>query len=164
MWQYIATLFLAEHDVYFHVQRPVLINLLGLFVINQVEILLILTTAVFIVWLFRKLKLPAILAYLAAGVLVGEFGFGVVQNESNYEHFAELGIVFLLFTLGLEFSLPRLLAMKSLVLAVGSLQVGVSLFIFTAVSLLFGLSFSAAFVVGSILALSSTAMVVPKLM
>jgi len=73
------------------------------------------------VWLFRKLKLPAILAYLAAGVLVGEFGFGVVQNESNYEHFAELGIVFLLFTLGLEFSLPRLLAMKSLVLAVGSL-------------------------------------------
>lgn len=163
MWQYIATLFLAEHDVYFHVQRPVLINLLGLFVINQVEILLILTTAVFIVWLFRKLKLPAILAYLAAGVLVGEFGFGVVQNESNYEHFAELGIVFLLFTLGLEFSLPRLLAMKSLVLAVGSLQVGVSLFIFTAVSLLFGLSFSAAFVVGSILALSSTAIVIRQL-
>jgi CPA2 family monovalent cation:H+ antiporter-2 len=67
--------------------------------INHVEILLIFTTAVVIVWLFRKLKLPTILAYLAAGVLVGEFGLGLVKDNGNYEHLAELGIVFLLFTL-----------------------------------------------------------------
>lgn len=116
-----------------------------------------------IVWLFRKLKLPTILAYLAAGVLVGEFGLGLVKDNGNYEHLAELGIVFLLFTLGLEFSLPRLLAMKRLVFAVGSLQVAVSLLVFTLLALLFGLDFSSAFVVGGILALSSTAIVIRQL-
>jgi CPA2 family monovalent cation:H+ antiporter-2 len=131
--------------------------------INHVEILLIFTTAVVIVWLFRKLKLPTILAYLAAGVLVGEFGLGLVKDNGNYEHLAELGIVFLLFTLGLEFSLPRLLAMKRLVFAVGSLQVAVSLLVFTLLALLFGLDFSSAFVVGGILALSSTAIVIRQL-
>ncbi|MGB0937101.1 MAG: monovalent cation:proton antiporter-2 (CPA2) family protein [Colwellia sp.] len=131
--------------------------------INHVEILLIFTTAVIIVWFFRKLKLPTILAYLAAGILVGEFGLGLVKADSNYEHFAELGIVFLLFTLGLEFSLPRLMAMKRLVFAVGSLQVAVSLLVFTLLALFFNLSFSSAFVVGSILALSSTAIVIRQL-
>ena len=127
------------------------------------EILAILSSAVFIVWLFRRLKLPAILAYLVAGMLVGEHGFNLAQDQVNYDDFAELGIVFLLFTLGLEFSLPRLMAMRHLVLAVGSLQVGISLFIFMITSMLFGLSFESAFVVGSILALSSTAIVIRQL-
>jgi len=127
------------------------------------EILAILTSAVVVVWLFRRLKLPAILAYLVAGMLVGQHGFDIAQEQVNYEHFAELGIVFLLFTLGLEFSVPRLMAMRHLVLSVGSLQVGISLALFTLVALFFGLSFSAAFVVASILALSSTAIVIRQL-
>jgi len=127
------------------------------------EILAILTSAVVVVWLFRRLKLPAILAYLVAGMLVGQHGLDIAQEHGNYEHFAELGIVFLLFTLGLEFSVPKLLAMRHLVLSVGSLQVGISLSLFTLVALFFGLSFSAAFVVGSILALSSTAIVIRQL-
>ncbi len=127
------------------------------------EILAILASAVFIVWLFRRLKLPAILAYLVAGTLVGEHGLNLAHDQVDYDHFAELGIVFLLFTLGLEFSLPRLMAMRNLVLAVGSLQVGISLLIFIVASMLFGLSFESAFVVGSILALSSTAIVIRQL-
>lgn len=127
------------------------------------EILAILSSAVLIVWLFRRLKLPAILAYLVAGILVGEHGLNLAQDQVDYDHFAELGIVFLLFTLGLEFSLPRLMAMRHLVLAVGSLQVGISLFIFILAGMFFGLSFEASFVVGSILALSSTAIVIRQL-
>tara|TARA_R110001592_G_scaffold28381_7_gene104301 strand:- start:7141 stop:9114 length:1974 start_codon:yes stop_codon:yes gene_type:complete len=127
------------------------------------QILTILSSAVLIVWLFRRLKLPAILAYLVAGMLVGEHGLNLAQDQVDYDDFAELGIVFLLFTLGLEFSLPRLMAMRHLVLAVGSLQVGISLFIFMIASMLFGLSFESAFVVGSILALSSTAIVIRQL-
>ncbi len=127
------------------------------------EILAILTSAVFVVWLFRRLKLPAILAYLVAGMLVGEHGLNVIQDQIDYDHFAELGIVFLLFTLGLEFSLPRLMAMRHLVLTVGSLQVGISLVIFMIASMFFGLSFESAFVVGGILALSSTAIVIRQL-
>lgn len=127
------------------------------------EILAILSSAVFIVWVFRRLKLPAILAYLVAGMFVGEHGLNLAQDQVDYDHFAELGIVFLLFTLGLEFSLPRLMAMRHLVLAVGSLQVGISLFIFMIASMYFGLSFESSFVVGSILALSSTAIVIRQL-
>jgi CPA2 family monovalent cation:H+ antiporter-2 len=130
---------------------------------GHLEILAILFSAVFTVWLFRRLKLPAILAYLVAGMLVGEHGLNVAQEHVDYEHFAELGIVFLLFTLGLEFSLPRLMAMRHLVLAVGSLQVGISLVIFLVAGMFFGLSFEAAFVVGSIIALSSTAIVIRQL-
>lgn len=130
---------------------------------SHFEVLAILSSAVLTVWLFRRLKLPAILAYLVAGMLVGEHGLNLAQDQVDYDHFAELGIVFLLFTLGLEFSLPRLMAMRHLVLAVGSLQVGISLFIFMIASMFFGLSFESAFVVGSILALSSTAIVIRQL-
>ncbi len=107
-----------------------------MFVSGHFEILAILSCAVLIVWLFRRLKLPAILAYLVAGMLVGEHGLNLAHDQVDYDHFAELGIVFLLFTLGLEFSLPRLMAMRHLVLAVGSLQVGISLFIFISVNYL----------------------------
>jgi len=127
------------------------------------EILAILTCAVFVVWLFRRLKLPAILAYLVAGMIVGQHGLNIANDQVDYDHFAELGIVFLLFTLGLEFSLPRLMAMRNLVISVGSLQVGISLLVFMIAGLFFGLSFPAAFVVGSILALSSTAIVIRQL-
>lgn len=130
---------------------------------GHLEILAILSSAVFTVWLFRRLKLPAILAYLVAGMLVGEHGLNLAQEQVDYEHFAELGIVFLLFTLGLEFSVPRLMAMRHLVLAVGSLQVGISLAIFLIAGMFFGLSFESAFVVGSVLALSSTAIVIRQL-
>ncbi len=127
------------------------------------EILAILTSAVLIVWLFRRIKLPAILAYLVAGMVVGEHGLAFTQDQGDYEHFAELGIVFLLFTLGLEFSLPKLMAMRHLVLAVGSLQVGISLVFFMVVAMFFGQTFASALIIGGILALSSTAIVIRQL-
>jgi CPA2 family monovalent cation:H+ antiporter-2 len=135
----------------------------GIFVAGNFELLAILSSAVLIVWLFRRLHLPAILAYLVAGMLVGEHGFALAQEHVDYEHFAELGIVFLLFTLGLEFSLPKLVAMRHLVLAVGSLQVGISLIFFMIIALLFGQSFASALIIGGILALSSTAIVIRQL-
>lgn len=130
---------------------------------GHLEILAILTSAVLMVWLFRRLNLPAILAYLVAGMLVGEHGLAWANDHVDYDHFAELGIVFLLFTLGLEFSLPKLMAMRHLVVAVGSLQVGISLAAFLLTSLVLGQSFASAFVIGGILALSSTAIVIRQL-
>jgi len=132
-------------------------------VAGHFELLAILSSAVLIVWLFRRLHLPAILAYLIAGMLVGEHGFALAQDQVDYDHFAELGIVFLLFTLGLEFSLPKLMAMRHLVLAVGSLQVGISLAFFMAVALFSGQTFASALIIGGILALSSTAIVIRQL-
>ena len=127
------------------------------------ELLAILSSAVLIVWLFRRLHLPAILAYLVAGMLVGDRGLSLVQDQVDYDHFAVLGIVFLLFTLGLEFSLPKLIAMRHLVLAVGSLQVGISLAFFMGIALLFGQTFASALIIGGIIALSSTAIVIRQL-
>lgn len=130
---------------------------------GHLELLAMLTSAVLIVWLFRRLHLPAILAYLVAGVLVGEHGLGLAQEHVNYEHFAELGIVFLLFTLGLEFSLPKLVAMRHLVVTVGSLQVTISLVLFLIVAMFLGQSFATSLTIGGILALSSTAIVIRQL-
>jgi CPA2 family monovalent cation:H+ antiporter-2 len=132
-------------------------------VTSHLELLAILSSAVLIVWLFRRLQLPAILAYLVAGVLVGEHGLALAHEHVDYDHFAELGIVFLLFTLGLEFSLPKLLAMRHLVVTVGSLQVIISLVLFMIVAMFFGQSFAAAITIGGILALSSTAIVIRQL-
>lgn len=130
---------------------------------SHLELLAILSSAVLIVWLFRRLQLPAILAYLVAGVLVGEHGLSLAQEHVNYEHFAELGIVFLLFTLGLEFSLPKLLAMRHLVVTVGGLQMTISVVLFVVIALLLGQSFAAALTIGGVLALSSTAIVIRQL-
>jgi CPA2 family monovalent cation:H+ antiporter-2 len=130
---------------------------------GHLEILAILTSAVLIVWLFRRLHLPAILAYLVAGMLVGEHGLAFAQDHVDYDHFAELGIVFLLFTLGLEFSVPKLIAMRHLVLAVGSLQVVISMIIFTIIAMFLGQNFTTSLVIGGILALSSTAIVIRQL-
>lgn len=127
------------------------------------EILAILVAAVITVWIFRKLNLPAILAYLVAGTIVGEYGLGLTGNHLNYEHFAELGIVFLLFTLGLEFSLPKLLAMRHLVMGVGSEQFLITLVIFLVISMLLGFSLEVSLVIGGALALSSTAIVIRQL-
>ncbi len=131
--------------------------------IHLFEILAILISAVACVWIFRKLNLPAILAYLVAGTLVGEHGLNLSGTTLDYEHFAELGIVFLLFTLGLEFSLPKLLAMRHLVMGVGSRQVIFSLLLFMLISVLLGYSIEVALVIGGILALSSTAIVIKQL-
>ncbi|WP_371377487.1 cation:proton antiporter [Thalassotalea aquiviva] len=127
------------------------------------EILSILISAVFVVWLFRRLNLPAILAYLVAGTLVGEHGLALSGTALNYEHFAELGIVFLLFTLGLEFSLPKLIAMRYLVIGVGSKQVILTLAIFSLLAYLFSVPWQAALVIGAVLTLSSTAIVIRQL-
>ncbi|QDP01867.1 monovalent cation:proton antiporter family protein [Thalassotalea sp. PS06] len=130
---------------------------------NFYQVLAILVAAVVVVWLFRRWRLPAILAYLVAGTLIGEHGLNITGDESDYEHIAELGIVFLLFTLGLEFSLPKLLAMRHLVTDVGCKQVGLTLLIVIVLALLFGFSLPTAFVIGGVVALSSTAIVIRQL-
>ena len=86
-------------------------------------IVALLGTAVAAVVLFRRLGMPPILAYLLCGLAAGPFGFGWVNNTDGIQHLAEFGIVFLLFTLGLEFSIPRLMTLRRIVFGAGPLQV-----------------------------------------
>lgn len=76
------------------------------------SLLMLLAIAVVLVWLFRRIKLPAILAYLVAGIIAGPEVMGWIKDPDDYHLVAELGIVFLLFSLGLEFSLPKMMAMR----------------------------------------------------
>src|SRR5450631_4624433 len=87
------------------------------------QILILLTASVCVVAAVRKLKLPAILGYLVVGMLLGPHALSVAVDNETTQLLADFGVVFLVFTLGLEFSLPRLVAMRWEVLGVGGAQV-----------------------------------------
>lgn len=122
-------------------------------------ILILLISSVLGVALFRALQLPAMLAYFLVGLALGPHTFGLLPNTEANRELAEFGIVFLMFSIGLEFSLPQLYAMRKKVLGLGGAQVAISLAIGMGIAKLAGLSWSAAFVIGSALAMSSTAIV-----
>jgi len=125
--------------------------------------LILLGVAVVLVVLFRYLHLPQILAYLAAGVLVGPFGLAWVPDFATTRYLAEFGLVFLMFTLGLEFSLPKLMAMKVTVFGLGGAQVLFTAVVFGTIAWWLGVAPEGAIVIGGILALSSTAIVMKLL-
>ncbi len=110
------------------------------------DVLILLIFAVVLVAIFRRLGQPVILAYLFAGMLLGPRGVAIVTGQAMMQTIGELGIVFLMFSLGLEFSLPRLLAMRKLVLGVGSLQVLLTSLLFFGLGWWWGLSLAQALV------------------
>ncbi|WP_051202132.1 monovalent cation:proton antiporter family protein [Ferrimonas senticii] len=112
--------------------------------------------------LCRRLALPSILGWLVIGVAAGPQWLAWLNNDQIHL-VAETGIVFLMFSLGLEFSLPRLWAMRSRVFGLGSLQVLVTGGLAAAVAFLLGIDLRAAIVVGAAIALSSTAIVLKQL-
>lgn len=120
-------------------------------------ILLLLATAVLTVVLCRSLNLPPILGYLLLGALAGPHSFGVLPDTASAHRLAEFGVVFLMFTIGLEFSLPRLFAMQRLVFGLGLAQVIGTLVAVAAGALLWGVSWQASIALGGALAMSSTA-------
>jgi monovalent cation:proton antiporter-2 (CPA2) family protein len=123
------------------------------------EVAIFLAAAVIVVSLTRRLRLGAVLGYLAAGVLIGPWVFGFITNVENTLHFAELGVVLLLFVIGLELQPSRLWVLRHSVFGLGSAQVLITGFALGLVALALGLSAPAAFVVGLGLAMSSTAFV-----
>lgn len=127
------------------------------------SLLLLLGVAVALVWAFRRIKLPAILAYLCAGIIAGPHVMGWIPDPDEYHLIAELGIVLLLFSLGLEFSLPKMIAMRRLVFGLGAAQVLGSLLVFLVVGFLLLGNWAAALAVAGALALSSTAVVIKQL-
>lgn len=122
-------------------------------------ILILLISSVLAVALFRAFRLPAMLAYFLVGLVLGPHTFGLLPDTEATREFAEFGIVFLMFSIGLEFSLPQLYAMRKKVLGLGGAQVTVTLAIVMGVAKFAGLDWPASFVIGSALVMSSTAIV-----
>jgi len=122
-----------------------------------------LAAAVIAVPLFRRYKMGAVLGYLAAGVVIGPSGLGIIGGVSSIMHVAELGIVMLLFVIGLELQPSRLWVLRKSVFGLGAAQVTLTAALITAVSVAFGLPLATAVVIGFALAMSSTAFVLQTL-
>ena len=126
-------------------------------------IFILLALGAALVALCVRFGIPPILGYLATGVLAGPHLLGWLPDSPATRFMAEVGVVLLMFTIGLEFSLPRLLAARRLVLGLGGLQVALGTVLFGAVAAALGLPPAAAFVVGAAVAMSSTAIVLKQL-
>lgn len=123
------------------------------------DILLLLGLAMLLGTLAERLRQSAIVGYLVAGTLIGPSVLGLVSNQDDIFHIAELGVALLLFAIGLEFSPQRLLSLGKTPLFSGLFQVLLTLAAGTAISWLLGLGMAAALVIGAMVALSSTACV-----
>jgi CPA2 family monovalent cation:H+ antiporter-2 len=121
-------------------------------------ILLLLAAAVVVVVIFRMLGLPPIMGYLLVGAGLGPHAAGWVPDTEQTRHLAEFGVVFLMFSIGLEFSLSRLYSMKRIVFGLGGIQVLVSALIATVLARVAGIPWLAGLALGGALAMSSTAM------
>ena len=139
------------------------------------ETVLFLATAGVVVPLFHRLRVSPVLGFLGAGALIGPFGLGrfaadypwlgwfTITEREQITHIAEFGVVFLLFTIGIELSWERLRTLRRMVFGLGSLQVVISTAVIAGIALLLGNGATAAVLIGLALALSSTAIVVPVL-
>jgi monovalent cation:proton antiporter-2 (CPA2) family protein len=125
--------------------------------------LVLLAAAVVGVWLAKRLGLGSVIGYLAGGLAVGPWGLGVFTDVEQILHFAELGVVLLLFVIGLELHPSRLWSLRRAVFGLGALQVGLTGAILSGGALLLGLDPTPAIVVGLTLALSSTALAVQEM-
>ncbi|TMH15679.1 MAG: glutathione-regulated potassium-efflux system protein KefB [Betaproteobacteria bacterium] len=118
-----------------------------------------LVTAVIVVPLFRRMQLGAVLGYLAAGAIIGPWGLGLIADADATLNFAEMGVVLLLFLIGLELEPSRLWALRHPVFGLGGAQVVVTGIALTGIAVWLNLSWQAAIVIGLGLAMSSTAIV-----
>ncbi len=122
-------------------------------------VLILLAVAVIVAAAARALKLPALLGYLLTGIAIGPHALGWIPDSAQTRYLAEFGVVFLMFSIGLEFSLPRLLSMRTTVFGFGGAQVLGSLLLMMAAAWATGASLAWGLVLGGVLAMSSTAIV-----
>jgi len=122
-------------------------------------VLVLLAASVLAVAVCRTLKLPPMIGYLAIGIALGPHALGAVSNRAETHYLAELGVVFLMFSIGLEFSLTKLKSMRRLVFGLGFAQVGASIGLAVAIALALDASWQVGLALGGIVAMSSTAIV-----
>lgn len=127
------------------------------------NIVFLLGIAVLVVAAFRRLHFPPILGYIIVGMIVGPYGLSLIEKEENISLLAEFGIVFLLFAIGLEFSINQVIAMRKLVFGLGTAQVALTAAVVYAIGSLAGLDTNTNIVISGAFALSSTAIVIKQL-
>jgi len=123
------------------------------------ELLIVLAVTISIVYLFQKIRVPAIVGFLLAGVIIGPGGFGLIQNVHQVEMLADIGVALLLFTIGVEFSLENILSMQRRIVWAGMLQVFLTILAVWIIAVAFGIAPNVGVFYGFLVTMSSTAIV-----
>src|SRR3989304_5654949 len=127
------------------------------------SVLILLATAVRVVGFFRPLKLPPLLGYLIVGVAIGPHALAWIPDTAVARQLAEIGVVFLMFSIGLEFSLPKLITMRRIVLGLGGAQVVLTLLIVWAFATALGVEWRAGLILGGGVGMCSPPLLAPPL-
>jgi CPA2 family monovalent cation:H+ antiporter-2 len=124
------------------------------------DLLVLFVLGILAVVAFHRFNLPPVLGFLLTGIICGPHGFRLIDSTHQVEELAELGVVLLLFTIGIEFSFTRLKALKRFLLLGGGLQVGVTILFAAVLTHLTGMSWSTGAFIGMLVAMSSTVIVI----
>ena len=125
----------------------------------MLAVVILISLAIALLYIGQHFKLPSIVSFLIIGILVGPFGFALITNQSAIEMVGQIGIILLLFTIGLEFSFEKLLRSWRIVIIGGLVQVCTTIVAITLITSYFKMPFNEALVFGFIVSLSSTAIV-----
>jgi CPA2 family monovalent cation:H+ antiporter-2 len=129
------------------------------------DLFIIFGVSAIVVFLLGKFNIPSIIGFLVAGVILGPHGFGFIEDVHQVELLAEIGVILLMFTIGLEFSLKHLMNLRTAVLGGGFTQVSLTIIVTAVISYFFlSLSIGASIFQGFLIALSSTAIVMKLLL
>jgi CPA2 family monovalent cation:H+ antiporter-2 len=123
------------------------------------DIVVLLGFSVVVVLLLQRLRLPSVLGFLVTGIIIGPFGFGLIENPEQIEILSEIGVILLMFVIGMELSIKQLASMKRTVFLGGLLQVGLSIIVTAFIFSVLGFSWNEAVFMGFLFSLSSTAIV-----
>lgn len=121
------------------------------------DLAFIFLTSLIVLVLFHRLKLPSVIGFLVAGIIVGPVGLGLVHDTDNIEFLAEVGIIFLLFTIGMEMSIDKMIKSKRMLFFGGGVQVLSTIAIIAVLAIFFGYDWHVALFAGMLVSLSSTA-------
>jgi monovalent cation:H+ antiporter-2, CPA2 family len=127
------------------------------------DIVIIFALATFVNLLFTRLKIPTVVGYLITGMVAGPFLLGLVADMENIEALAEVGVIFLLFTLGIELSLKQLVKIRKTVFLGGATQVGLTAVVFYFLSIIYGMDWRSSLLIGFLIAISSTTLILKVL-
>ncbi|MEL6544834.1 MAG: cation:proton antiporter [Myxococcota bacterium] len=127
------------------------------------ELVVMAAAALAVVYVFRRLKLPALAGFIAVGVALGPDALGWVRDPDHVHQLAEIGVILLLFGIGTELSLARMRSLWVSVLLGGGAQLTLTIATVTLIGLGFGLSWTSAVAIGAVLSVSSTAIVLREL-
>lgn len=123
------------------------------------DIVILLGFSVVVVFFLQRFRLPSILGFLITGIIIGPFGFSLIENHEQVEMLSEIGVILLLFVIGMELTLSQLASIKRTVLYGGFLQVGLTVLVTAAIYKFLGFAWNEAVFVGFLFSLSSTAIV-----